>query len=130
SRRGCSEADAAVVVGGAAVLSGRSGRACGSVAGVLLAELVAEVLDGVADLAPSLAECFFDMAGGLLGFALVAEVLVVGHLPHRLFDLTADPIGFSAYFVPVPHHPASFLRDRRCRTRAFTARALWSRSRR
>jgi hypothetical protein len=59
------------------------------------ADLVPEILDDVADFAAALAECFLDFAFGLVGFAFVAEPIVVRQLARAFFDLS-----FSAIDLP------------------------------
>jgi len=55
------------------------------------ADLVADILDCLADLAPAFAERFFDVPGVVLGLALVAQLLVVVQLANFFLDLALGP---------------------------------------
>ena len=73
----------------------------------LLPDLVADILDGLADLPASLAKSLLDLPGVLLSLAFVAKLLVVAHLADRFLDLTLDLVGLALYLVLVPHGSSS-----------------------
>src|SRR5439155_14714338 len=87
----------------------------------LLADLLAELLQGLSDLAPRAAGGFEGVSGGALVGALRLEVLVSGQRAGGLFDPPLDVPRFSMDFVAV--HIASSGSPGRC---SFRAARRWS----
>ena len=62
---------------------------------MLTLELIAEVLDGFADLAAAAPEPFLHVAGRLVGNPFVVEPVVVGQITGRLFELALELVALA-----------------------------------
>jgi hypothetical protein len=69
----------------------------------LPADLVAEVLDRVPDLAATLAEALFDFARRSFRASFVFESIVVHQVADFFFDAALHLIGLAADFISGPH---------------------------
>src|SRR4051794_23962602 len=66
-------------------------------------DLVAEILDRVADFAPTLAERFLHFTRGLVGLAFVAKLFVTLQIADALLDIALQLIRFAVHFILIPH---------------------------
>src|SRR5262245_13191700 len=84
-------------------------------AGRLALDLVAEIFDGLADVAAGFAEAFFDVTFCLIAHAFLLHLAIVDGATDVLFHRALSLVPFAFEFIPVHSHSSRLISARRSR---------------